>query len=287
MKIPRRIVLSRKGFDSKYGGCASPILADGTLVSMPIREEGLPLRYRNINTVAGGCNLGDLVSKLKGCNVAPDSGVHLDPDLRQELHGRGNAPWRPMFGQCDAAERHLEKQGVDKNDLFLFFGWFRRVDQNLQFERSAHDEHVVWGWLQVDDYFDPADIVPEWAKQHPHCVNKQRKYNRVYVGRESLSFATSKPGAGTFAAYDSDLRLTHPDQARRRSQWRIPSFKVSSPITKQLNGFWMARTARSHRPKLAKSLYLTRLGGNRKCRSGSAAFFPTSRMARASESEIE
>lgn len=224
MKIPRRIVLSRKGFDSKYGGCASPILADGTLVSMPIREEGLPLRYRNINTVAGGCNLGDLVSKLKGCKVVPDSGVHLDPDLRQELHGRGNAPWRPMFGQCDAAERHLEKQGVDKNDLFLFFGWFRRVDQNLQFERSAHDEHVVWGWLQVDDYFDPADIVPEWAKRHPHCVNKQRKYNRVYVGRESLSFATSKPGAGTFAAYDSDLRLTHPDQARRRSQWRIPSF---------------------------------------------------------------
>ena len=223
MKIPRRIILSRKGFDSKYGGCASPILADGTLVSIPIPEEGMPLQYRHINSVAGGCNLGYLVSKLKG-NVSPNSGVHLDPDLRRELHGPGDAPWRPLFGQCDAAERHLEKQEVDKDDLFLFFGWFRRVDQNLRFERSAHDEHVIWGWLQVDHYFPPPDIVPEWAKRHPHCVNKQRKYNRVYVGRESLSFATSKPGAGTFAAYDSDLRLTHPDQARRRSQWRIPSF---------------------------------------------------------------
>lgn len=117
MKIPRRIILSRKGFDSKYGGCASPILADGTLVSMPIPEEGVPLQYRHINSVAGGCNLGDLVSKLKG-NVSPNSGVHLDPDLRRELHGPGDAPWRPLFGQCDAAERHLEKQEVDKDDLF-------------------------------------------------------------------------------------------------------------------------------------------------------------------------
>ncbi len=224
MNIPRRIVLSRKGFDSKFGGCASPILHDDTLVSMPIREDGMPLRYRSINTVRGSLNLGNVVCKLKGCNVRSDSGVHLDPDVRRELHNLGNGLWRPLFGQCDAAERHLEKQEVGADDLFLFFGWFRRVDQNLQFERSAPDEHVLWGWLQVDDYFDPREMVPDWAKHHPHCVKKDRNYNRVYVGRKTLTFATSKPGAGTFVKYNSDLRLTHPNEARRRSQWRIPSF---------------------------------------------------------------
>jgi len=33
-----KVILSRKGFDSSYGGCASPILPDGTLLSLPIPE---------------------------------------------------------------------------------------------------------------------------------------------------------------------------------------------------------------------------------------------------------
>lgn len=179
---------------------------------------------RRASVGAATYTFGELVSRLPGCNVTSDSRVHLDPDLRRDMHSPSNAPWRPMFGQCDSAERHLEKQEVDRNDLFLFFGWFRRIGHDLSFERSAHDEHVLWGWLQVDHYFDPLEVEPEWAKRHPHCLNKRRKWNRVYVGRKSLSFAPSKPGAGTFAAYHPDLRLTHPDYARRRSQWRIPSF---------------------------------------------------------------
>ena len=31
-----KIILSRKGFDSENGGYASPILPDGSLVSLPI-----------------------------------------------------------------------------------------------------------------------------------------------------------------------------------------------------------------------------------------------------------
>ena len=31
-----KIILSRKGFDSSNGGCPSPIMPDGTLLSMPI-----------------------------------------------------------------------------------------------------------------------------------------------------------------------------------------------------------------------------------------------------------
>ena len=34
-----KIVLSRKGFDSQYGKIKSPILEDGTLLSLPIPQE--------------------------------------------------------------------------------------------------------------------------------------------------------------------------------------------------------------------------------------------------------
>ena len=34
-----KIILSRKGFDTTSGGCPSPILPDGTLLSLPIPDE--------------------------------------------------------------------------------------------------------------------------------------------------------------------------------------------------------------------------------------------------------
>ena len=34
-----KIILSRKGFDSQYGKIKSPILPDGTLLSLPIPQE--------------------------------------------------------------------------------------------------------------------------------------------------------------------------------------------------------------------------------------------------------
>lgn len=40
-----RIILSRKGFDSEYGGCASPILPDGKMISMPIPSESGNCKY--------------------------------------------------------------------------------------------------------------------------------------------------------------------------------------------------------------------------------------------------
>ena len=33
---PRKLILSRKGFDSGSGGCPSPIFPDGTVFSLPI-----------------------------------------------------------------------------------------------------------------------------------------------------------------------------------------------------------------------------------------------------------
>ncbi len=33
---PKRLILSHKGFDSRSGGCPSPIFPDGTMFSLPI-----------------------------------------------------------------------------------------------------------------------------------------------------------------------------------------------------------------------------------------------------------
>ena len=40
-----KIILSRKGFDSGYGGIASPVLPDGTLLSLPIPTTEMGITY--------------------------------------------------------------------------------------------------------------------------------------------------------------------------------------------------------------------------------------------------
>ena len=44
-----RIILSRKGFDSKFGGKPSPIFRDKRIFSIPIpQEEPAPHRYKDV-----------------------------------------------------------------------------------------------------------------------------------------------------------------------------------------------------------------------------------------------
>ena len=40
-----KIILSRKGFDAEAGGFASPILPDGTMVSLPIPDDSSVVKY--------------------------------------------------------------------------------------------------------------------------------------------------------------------------------------------------------------------------------------------------
>jgi hypothetical protein len=48
-----QLIFSRKGFDSTYGGGASPILPDGTMLSIPIPEENSGIRYADLQTPRG------------------------------------------------------------------------------------------------------------------------------------------------------------------------------------------------------------------------------------------
>ena len=111
-----RLILSRKGFDSASGGCPSPILPDGSLLSMPIPDRSSPVRYADLSR--GGRNLGDLVERLPGCKQRPHYGAHLDPDLHPDWLPRAEG-WHPSLGQRGIAQGHLTKQGVRPGDLLL------------------------------------------------------------------------------------------------------------------------------------------------------------------------
>lgn len=57
-----KLVLSRKGFDSSFGGVASPIMPDGSLLSLPIPSKKDALRYGEVRVPGGG--LGTVVTDL-------------------------------------------------------------------------------------------------------------------------------------------------------------------------------------------------------------------------------
>ena len=224
-----KIIFSRKGFDSAAGGVPSPIFPSGEMYSLPIPDELSPKRYREIRI--GGHNLGAVVHDLSRGEIKPARRAHLDPDLNSQSLER-NAGWRPLFGQASAAERHLRNKRVGAGDVFLFFGWFREVTRSTtgkySYVRGASDQHVIFGWLQIEQRVCSESMyaLPPWAADHPH-YDGNHKYllNTLYVSKEKLEWpkvATDKPGAGAFCQYSSALRLSAAGQSR--SLWHLPTW---------------------------------------------------------------
>ena len=149
-----KVILSRKGFDSQYGGMASPILPDGRLVPLPIPGEHDAATFNDLNLP--GIDVGALVEDLRARKKrqhSRTSRVHLDPDLDRSANARLPG-WRPALGQTGSAQGHLRNEGIDHGDLFLFFGWYRRVESvagRWRFQPGAPDLHVLFGWLEVDE----------------------------------------------------------------------------------------------------------------------------------------
>lgn len=223
-----KLILSRKGFDSSAGGVASPIFPDGTMISLPIPDQLSPIRYRDIEL--RGHSLGRVVSELTRTRQRPEAGAHLDPDLVASAYPR-KPGWRAIFGQAGGEQTVLARDEIGPGDLFLFFGWFRRVERSggvLRFAKGTPDLHVLWGWLQVDHVLDVATSkIPTWAAYHPHVAAAgHRSNNALYVARETLvvdGLARGVAGAGVFATYDERLRLTKPGTAKR-SLWSLPAW---------------------------------------------------------------
>ncbi|MCZ4280852.1 hypothetical protein O4H49_08700 [Kiloniella laminariae] len=227
-----RIILSRKGFDSQYGGGPSPILPDGRICSLPIPHTEGPFCYQDLESPLG--NLGQLLKQLSPKAAKPDDRVHLDPDLFPESLPR-RANWRPCFGQHGAAQQHLAKQGVQAGDLFLFFGWFRSVDAEFRPLPNSPDLHVIFGWLQVGQLHsltgnpETSNFADPVYKDHPHFHGEFGLNNTLYLARDSLDFfsqrgsgTTDLPGGGLFNNIHPRRILTRPGGTR--SRWQLPGW---------------------------------------------------------------
>ena len=225
-----KIILSRKGVDSAYGGFPSPILPDDTPLSITIPAAFAPVSYGELRGPDG--SLGPLVEHLSRGRLSHRTPAHLDPDINPLALPR-RPGWRPLFGQVGAARSHLMRQGVGPGDLFLFFGWFRRTEiagGMLRYATGAPNLHLIFGWLQVGEIwevkkgFEP----PTWARYHPHFQPQFRRRrsrgNCVYVAAERLNLpgACDLPGGGVFPRFHKSLRLSAPE--RSRSIWKLPEW---------------------------------------------------------------
>lgn len=228
-----RIILSRKGFDSAAGKVASPIFPSGEMRSLPIPQPhssclSAPIRYEQIRMATQ--SLGRIIDDLTRGAIHAEDAAHLDPDLDRDSLTR-DAHWRPLFGQVGAAERHLQKQGIQAGDIFVFYGWFRLVEQSVEgyrYVRDAPDLHVIFGWLQIERRIPLASRseVPPWAMYHPHCQNtKPNGSESLYISTQHLNLPgidTHAAGAGMFHRFVDGLCLTASNHTR--STWRLPAW---------------------------------------------------------------
>ncbi|MFC1746596.1 hypothetical protein ACFL35_21570 [Candidatus Riflebacteria bacterium] len=225
-----KIILSRKGFDSAYGKVPSPIFPDSRLLSLPIPSKSSPIKYEDIKY--SGIPVAKLVFDLSKGKIQKKYRAHLDPDLNKAARPRLKG-WRPIFGQTGAAQGHLKKQGIAANDLFLFFGWFRKAtierDNRFGYIKGALDMHLIFGWLQV------AEICPvnkslarkyPWAAYHPHFYGDYSINDTLYIARKNLFFPglpSTLPGGGTFEYFHPELKLTKPGSTKR-TLWQLPAW---------------------------------------------------------------
>jgi hypothetical protein len=220
-----KIVLGRKGFDAGSGGGPSPILPGGRLLPLPIPDPASPVRFGDL--ACEGEPLGPVVASLTRGTVGPLARAHLDPDLEACSKPRRNG-FRAALGQCGAAARHLEREGVGSGDLFLFFGWFREVERargRWVYRRGAKDLHVIFGWLQVARVIPAADARAGNLAEHPHRFGERKEPNRLYLAARSLDAlggALRKRGAGLFRTAAAARVLTAPGATR--SEWQLPAW---------------------------------------------------------------
>ena len=86
------------------------------------------------------------------------------------------------------------------------FGLFRRVEETSTgwtFIPGAPHQHILWGWLQVEQVCSVDEIRNDpkfhWAHYHDHFGWSGDPVNTLYVARKRLNLgkADSAPGGGS------------------------------------------------------------------------------------------
>ncbi|RRJ25781.1 hypothetical protein EHV10_04345 [Lachnoanaerobaculum gingivalis] len=214
-----KVILSRKGMDSESGVMASPILPDGTLLSLPIPDRKSKKRYEDIQYK--GQNYRDIITQLyPEFDFESYPTCHLDPDIYEDIDNRPN-DWIPAFGQWGVPATHLDKSFVDVGDLFLFYGMFRQTEiQNdrLTYTKVAPIRHIIYGYMEIGEVIKDDQKIAEKYNWHPHSIAPFYTNNRIYISKR----------CGTFN-YDDSLVLTQSGQPNR-SVWQLPSFFAEKGI---------------------------------------------------------
>lgn len=228
-----KIILSRKGFDSSNGGSPSPIMPDGSLLSMPI-PSGNSARYTDLHY--HGLSYSDLLHQLNPKFVYDH--CHVDPDIRKDVWAGRIPNWKPAFGQVNSAQGVLMNAGVEPGDIFLFFGWFRRAEKYQDcyrfIKRNAgtfydhSDLHVIYGYMQIGRIItNPGEIIRySW---HPHSDREHlnNRTNALYIPSEKLSLNPNLKGYGTLN-YRQDRVLTMENQ--NRGTWNAYPFLMPENV---------------------------------------------------------
>lgn len=248
-----RLIFSRKGFDSESGGVPSPILPNGTPLSLPIPDVLGVKTYSDMSLqepLAPRADMASLVEDLTKRRVQRERIAHIDPDLHHAALPR-RAGWRGAFGQVEAALGHLDNQGVTTGDVFLFFGWFRdvvQIDGRWTFTGQACGRHVIFGWLQVGERIEvrpgqERSILQKhpWLTDHPHMHAPAGMFagkNVIFIASPSLTLpgvsCEGIPGAGVFRRTSVDSVLTATGAAKR-SHWRLPIWTASDSLRPPLS----------------------------------------------------
>lgn len=218
-----KLILSRKGFDTGFGGVPSPIV-DGRPISFPIPTK------QPTETVFADLR-GEIYSQipvLTNNKITATDYCHVDPDINESVLLRRSG-WRGSLGQTSSSASHLRKQEVIPGDLFLFFGLFQNVIvANGKYKYSGPREHRIWGWLQIDEIInlgsDGSHALTNypWLKGHPHVRPGWDNYNTLFLAKQSLELpglSSNERGYGTF---NNGLRLTAP--GAQCSKWLLPDF---------------------------------------------------------------
>lgn len=242
-----KVILSRKGFDSGYGGSPSPVLPDGTMLSLPIPVTDPTIGYNEL--FYNGKTYSEIICELMGKEIKIEGegyfpienvSCHLDPDVRRECYERKDG-WKGIFGQSNAAFTHLKNQEVGSEDVFLFFGWFRKTlleNGKLKYDPKCKGFHAIYGYLQVGEYKKINETnFEEWTLYHPH-VSRGREasdLDHVFISTDQLSFMNSKLGYGVFDFSDKVI-LTK--KGETKSKWHLPDFFKRYKISYHTENSW-------------------------------------------------
>jgi len=226
-----KIIFSRKGFDSSAGGSPSLIFPDGTLFSIPIPSSKDDCFYGDLSFTYKGEPIQSILNDVMGGNIRHNKQwipcdysshtqrCHYDPMPYQDAGFNGIA-----LGQADKAEKHLRNQSVGKEDIFLFYGWFRKVEKTdgaWRFAVGEPDIQLIWSTMRISDcvLLDTAEHREDalrkypFLSRHPHLYSRDCLKNRIYLSDQHHYFC-----------YDEKCCLTDMQCYKGRSTWRLPAF---------------------------------------------------------------